>query len=140
MRRLLAILAVAGFIGAGVWWFGIKPSMDARAPQGAPSVSTERLAPADAQRFETALNSPDRQAQANVMSPDTRTAYLAQGQSMLPSGSTIRFQPETLRASGAYGQVSAVITSADGSAASYTVTLMRQDTSSPWLISNTERK
>lgn len=136
----LALLLVAVLV---VFWLmsgsAKNESANSNKTSNQPSASNMQMSADDESRFESALNSTDRNQQASIMTPELNAAYLAQNQSMLPDGGKVDLRPDTMTSSGNAAYVQADIT-AGGATNEYWLTLVRTDETSPWLLVNTERK
>lgn len=140
MRKTIVILLALATIGGAAWWFALRPDAPYALNRGEGTTTTKQLTQDEVQRFESALSSGDRKQQASVMTPELRTAYLAQDQTLLPRGGAIRLQPDTFTVNGNAATVDASFTAPGGASTDYTLVLVRTDTDSPWLLVNTEGK
>lgn len=142
MRKIAAVLAaVAVVIGVWLGYSGLGHDKAGRAPSSiGASAKPAPVNASDIQRFETALNGTDMQAQANVLSASIRQAFVSNGQPLLPSVVTIQFAPNTLRQQGTLASIDAVVTQANAGQATFTFKLVCPGSNGSWLIFDTVRK
>ena len=101
---------------------------------GSQSNPTASLPSANAQALTSDLNSPNLQTQSLALLPGLRNAYLQQGNSILPKGTTLQFQSGTMHTSNDTGQVQ--VNLSDGT--SYTAHIVRVN--GTWFVLYFEEK
>ena len=113
-RTVILVSLVVVLLAAGLlFWLHIHTNHAAPAPQTpTPSISSAAyravMPAANVALLEQALSSPDITKQANALALELRTAFLAQGQSLVPPGVSVKLEPNTFLVSKDIGQIEAV--------------------------------